>query len=346
MNLADLATIRALFDAFADPIFLVDSERRIIRGNKAALSRFGGDITGQDFSLAVRSPQVLAALEAALLGQTPDPVEFTLAEEIVRHFSATLQPLHISEQEGSPRVLVLLHDITAQRRTELLRVDFLTNASHEMKTPLASLLGFIETLQGPAKNDEAARERFLAIMHDQASRMTRLVQDLLSLARIELNEHSPPEGEVNMAPLIRQGLAQLEPRAKERDVALVADLPPAVPAITADEDQMMQVVQNLVENAISYTRPGTEVTVKLETSGHWLRFSVTDHGPGMEAHHLPRLTERFYRADAGRSRAKGGTGLGLAIVKHILNRHQGRLLVESEPGKGSTFSVLLPLKEM
>jgi two-component system phosphate regulon sensor histidine kinase PhoR len=344
MNRADLSTIRAMFDAFVDPLLLLDSDQEVIRLNGAAKKLFGTEAVGKSARKLLNSPQALSCLTAAIKGKTPEPVEIVLPDYIEHTYKVGVQPLYFSDRPGTPRALVTLHDITDIRRGEQLRVDFLSNASHELKTPLASLVGFIETLQGPAKDDAEARERFLEIMHAQASRMSRLVQDLLSLARIEFSEHLVPTGTVDIVQLVRQAIDQLQTRAAERKVKLV--LKPVrkkLPAITGDADQLMQVVQNLMENAIKYTHENTPVDINLDKQDGNIRISIRDHGPGIAKEHLPRLTERFYRIDAGRSRHMGGTGLGLSIVKHIINRHRGQLHIESELGEGSTFDVVLPI---
>jgi two-component system phosphate regulon sensor histidine kinase PhoR len=243
-----------------------------------------------------------------------------------------------------------LHDLTETRRVERMRVDFVANASHELRTPLASLLGFIETLQGPARDDVEARIRFLAIMREQAQRMTRLVDDLLSLSRIEQHLHLPPRTKVDLVAILGHIADTLGPLAQDNDVALEVQAPPQV-LVMGDRDELLRVVENLVENAIKYgacerneESLGT-VEIGLAVKDRQCFLSVRDHGPGIAAEHIPRLTERFYRVDAGKSRAKGGTGLGLAIVKHIVARHRGRLGIESTPGNGSTFTVILPLAE-
>ena len=266
----------------------------------------------------------------------------------------------------SRMVILTLNDITALRRSEQMRADFIANASHELRTPLSSLMGFIETLRGPARDDQEAQERFLSIMHDQASRMTRLVNDLLSLSRIELDEHMPPSDRVDVLNSLRNVIASLELKAASRRIRLTLEAPSGpTPAVIGDEDQLTQVFQNLVSNAIKYTREDTEVTVSVtladgaavgapgiarlpgrkDDSRSVVAVAVRDRGDGIARTHLPRLTERFYRVDAARSRAMGGTGLGLAIVKHIVNRHRGRLSIESEVGAGSTFTVYLPVAE-
>jgi two-component system phosphate regulon sensor histidine kinase PhoR len=251
-----------------------------------------------------------------------------------------------------PRAIVALHDLTYAKRSDAMRTDFIANVSHELRTPLASLIGFIETLQGPARDDVAARERFLGIMSDQAGRMNRLVDDLLSLSRIELLEHTPPQERVDLDALLAQVIQALEPQAGARKMTIVRRDAAGPLAVWGDRDQLAQVFQNLIDNAIRYGRDG--MTIEVETKGHRadegsgvrtrdsLVVAVIDHGPGIPPEHVPRLTERFYRVDPARSRALGGTGLGLAIVKHIVNRHRGALTVESVEGRGSTFTVFLP----
>jgi two-component system phosphate regulon sensor histidine kinase PhoR len=230
-----------------------------------------------------------------------------------------------------------------------MRADFVANASHELRTPLASLLGFVETLQGPARDDPQARDRFLAIMREQALRMSRLVDDLLSLSRIEQHLHVQPETSVDLSGIVRHIVDTLSPMARDNNVALEIDAPHTV-TVTGDRDELLRVAENLVENAIKYgtggaSERGNRVEVAVVAQNGQGIFSVRDHGPGIAPEHLPRLTERFYRVDAGESRAKGGTGLGLAIVKHIVARHRGRLSIDSRKGDGATFTVALPLHE-
>jgi two-component system phosphate regulon sensor histidine kinase PhoR len=233
---------------------------------------------------------------------------------------------------------------------ERMRADFVANASHELRTPLASLIGFIETLRGPAADDPPAQQRFLGIMAEQAERMNRLIDDLLSLSRIELTEHQPPNERVDVADVTRRIAAAFEPRVLAREVQLDLDLAEDLPPVLADEDQLEQVLQNLIDNAVKYGGAGGRVRVvaALAQPGRWpsrpgVVVSVSDTGPGIAKEHVPRLTERFYRVDKGRSRTAGGTGLGLAIVKHIVNRHRGQLAIDSEEGRGSMFSVWLPV---
>jgi two-component system phosphate regulon sensor histidine kinase PhoR len=242
-----------------------------------------------------------------------------------------------------------LRDIAAARRSDRMRADFVANASHELRTPLASLLGFVETLRGPARDDEAARDRFLAIMHEQATRMARLIDDLLSLSRIEMNEHVPPTGRVELGEALRRVAETLQQKAAARGMRIEVAVPAGLPPAIGDADELAQLFQNLVDNAIKYGRPETPVRVAARRADRPLpgaeaavAVSVADEGEGIAREHLPRLTERFYRVDTARSRAAGGTGLGLAIVKHIVGRHRGALEIASERGRGSTFTVRLP----
>jgi len=246
--------------------------------------------------------------------------------------------------DGAVAILTL-HDVTELKRSEQMRADFIANAGHELKTTLAALIGFIETLLGPAREDVAARERFLGIMREQAQRMARLVDDLLSLSRIELNEHVAPTGRIALAPVIDEVARGLELRAAERGIRIRRALPADLPEVQGDRDELAQIFQNLLDNAVKYGRTESEVTVKGATGSGaatgLVQVAVADRGDGIPGDQLPRLTERFYRVDTARSRELGGTGLGLAIVKHILNRHRGRLDIASEVGHGSTFTVWL-----
>jgi two-component system phosphate regulon sensor histidine kinase PhoR len=244
-------------------------------------------------------------------------------------------------------LLLQFRDTSEQSRLAQLRADFIANASHELRTPLASIKGFIETLQGPARDDAPARTRFLEIMATQAHRMNRILDDLLSLSRIEMRAHLRPEGEVDAGELVAQVIRGLEPLAREAEVTLSLRPSTALARVRGDRDELEQVLQNLIHNAIKYGRKSGTVDIELTERAaakgrrHALAITVRDDGPGIAPEHLPRLTERFYRVDTARSREKGGTGLGLAIVKHILNRHRGELEITSEVGRGSQFTIVL-----
>jgi two-component system, OmpR family, phosphate regulon sensor histidine kinase PhoR len=279
-----------------------------------------------------------------LRGEPVRSVEFALSGPVERVLRARFARVGEPALDGAAAILTL-HDVTALKRSEQMRADFIANAGHELKTPLATLIGFIETLLGPARDDVAARERFLGIMREQAQRMARLVDDLLSLSRIELNEHVAPTDRVALAPVIDEVARGLELRAAERGIRIIRALPADLPEVQGDRDELAQIFQNLLDNAVKYGRPHSEIEVSggtgSETAVELVRVAVADQGEGIPSEQLPRLTERFYRVDTARSRELGGTGLGLAIVKHILNRHRGRLDIASTVGRGSTFTVWL-----
>ncbi|HEX3881694.1 MAG TPA: ATP-binding protein [Stellaceae bacterium] len=335
---ARLAAAEAVIAGLPDPLILLDAQRRIVRANAASVELIGAVPEARDLAASLRNPAVLAAADAVLRGEAARVVEFSLTVPVERWLSARFARIDGPSLDGSVAVLTL-HDITALKRAEQMRADFIANAGHELKTPLASLIGFVETLRGPARDDAAVRERFLGIMQEQAERMGRLVNDLLSLSRIELNEHVAPTGRVELAPVIEHIADTLELRAADRRMALA--LPDDLPAVLGDADELAQVFQNLLDNAIKYGRPATDITVTAVAERGFVRVSVTDRGDGIPPEHLPRLTERFYRVDTARSRELGGTGLGLAVVKHILNRHRGRLEIDSTLGQGSIFTVWL-----
>jgi two-component system phosphate regulon sensor histidine kinase PhoR len=333
----------AMLDSLTDPVLLVDAARVVTRANAAAADLLGQGLGGQDLALSLRHPAVLEAVGAALAGAQPSAqLEITLGTSPAREFAARIVTL--PRPEGAQAVIAL-HDLTALRRAEQMRADFVANASHELRTPLATLVGFVETLQGPAKDDADARERFLAIMAEQAGRMTRLIRDLLSLSQIEMNEHSPPRTRLDLRQVLRGTGDMMQIEAQKANVTLALDIPEAPIPVTGETDELTQVFQNLIDNAIKYGGRDSTVTVAAKLAARGVSVAINDRGPGIPREHLPRLTERFYRVDSARSRALGGTGLGLAIVKHIVNRHRGALTIDSVVGQGSTFTVTLPLAE-
>ncbi|MGH6984141.1 MAG: ATP-binding protein [Stellaceae bacterium] len=347
-----LESARSVLATLPEPLLLLDANRRLVRANTAATTLFGEHIEGRDLAGALRHPAVLAATDQVLKGETARIVEFELSSPVERHLRAVVARL-MPEAEGAAAVLVL-HDLTELKRAERLRADFVANASHELRTPLATLVGFIETLRGPAREDTAARDRFLAIMAEQGARMTRLVEDLLSLSRIEMNEHQAPTEAVHIENALHQAADPLEPRAKARSMRFVFDIAPDLPPVAGDLDELVQVFQNLFDNALKYGDQGTTIEIVARPSTRALSgarpgdrggvaVAVRDHGAGIAHEHIPRLTERFYRVDVARSRALGGTGLGLAIVKHIVSHHRGAFEIDSELGQGSVFTVHLPV---
>jgi two-component system phosphate regulon sensor histidine kinase PhoR len=343
----DRLIVSKLVDAFPEAVIVIGTADRVLDVNVPAQALFPALRADDLLVRSVRAPDVLDALGRVRLSGRPERVTWLERVPVERYFEINIAPLEMPESE--PAIILTLRDLTEARRVERMRVDFVANASHELRTPLASLLGFIETLQGPARDDTDARIKFLGIMREQAQRMTRLVDDLLSLSRIEQNLHLRPQTPVDLGAILRHIADTLAPMAKTNGVQLVVEAPRKA-IVTGDRDELFRVVENLVENAIKYGTPDKpegkrQVEIMLSMQERQCMLCVRDHGPGIAPEHLPRLTERFYRVDAGQSRAKGGTGLGLAIVKHIVARHRGRLGIESAPGKGSTFSVFLPLHE-
>jgi len=359
-----------IFASLPDPLIMLDDERRVVRANRAAETLFGEPVADRELTALLRAPPLLEAVDAAMRGEPGRLIDLSLPVPIERSLRARVEALP-TRIAGGAVVLITLHDLTSIKRADQMRADFVANASHELRTPLSTLIGFIETLRGPARGDVEAQDRFLSIMQEQSTRMARLVSDLLSLSRIELNEHSPPTEPVELARTIGSVVdaLQLKAAGKGMSIVLDADLPPGVmgrlaelPPATGDPDELTQLFQNLVDNAIKYGRAGSTVRIsgwrvpvgpdgrpatrtpslprRLARSA--VAVSVSDDGEGIAREHIPRLTERFYRVDTARSRDLGGTGLGLAIVKHIVNRHRGVLDIDSIVGQGSRFTVFLP----
>jgi two-component system, OmpR family, phosphate regulon sensor histidine kinase PhoR len=362
-----------VLDLAPDPLLLVSSAEdtsaaRLVIANQAARRFFRIPNEGGLLSAAIRHPGALEAIEEALRGKASDAA-ITSAGAQSRAWRVSAQPIEIGRGDRR-HALVLLRDETALRRAERMRADFIANASHELRTPLASLAGFIETLRGPAREDDAARERFLGIMSAQAGRMARLINDLLSLSRIELNEHIAPEGRVDMSAVVRDVLDAMGPPGPGRQPEIALELPPPGQALVrGDRDQLIQVAQNLVDNAVKYAGPAGRVEIRLaldsavdpppqvfgagaarlplltpdrDADVRYATLTVIDSGPGIAREHLPRLSERFYRVEGQKSGEKLGTGLGLAIVKHVVNRHKGGLSVETAVGRGAAFTVAIP----
>jgi two-component system, OmpR family, phosphate regulon sensor histidine kinase PhoR len=337
----------AALERLPDPCVLVNAESRVVMANPPA-SAFVDPKPGRALAAQVRVAQVIEAVERVLSGGPAEDVSFSQPVPVERHFDAHVTGLPMAS--GETFALVLMRETTTAQRLERMRADFVANASHELRTPLASLTGFIETLKGPARDDPDAQGRFLDIMDVQAARMRRLIDDLLSLSRIELNEHVRPVARVDLTSVVRDVLDGAQPHISAAGAEVSFDTQGGTLTVAGDRDELVQVVQNLVDNALKYGGRGPRVTISLARRDPDLTMgtsplaavAVADNGPGIAREHLPRLTERFYRVDAKDSRERGGTGLGLAIVKHILNRHLGRLEIESTPGAGSRFTILLP----
>ena len=329
-----------VLDGIPDPAMVLDGNGVVAATNVAARDLFPVSVA-RHISQVTRSPELNEALTLARRSGQPQSCHVRLITPAERHIEGHVTPLSSSVSTDTPWLLIVLRDATYQHQLAKLRADFVANASHELRTPLASLKGFIETLQGAAKDDAVAREKFLGIMQEQAARMSRLIDDLLSLSLIEMREHVTPQGRVDLAGVAQSVVHSLSPLARAAGVTLTLRPVAGVANVTGDRDELAQVIQNLAQNAIKYGKPEGKVEIAIERTGSRVALSVIDDGIGIAPEHLPRLVERFYRVSAKDSRERGGTGLGLAIVKHIVNRHQGELKITSTPGAGSTFTVLL-----
>ncbi len=346
----EFVLLDAVVSGMPDPVTVLDQDGRVIAFNPQASAIAPALRRGEPASIALRMPELVEAIRAANQTGKPQRIEFSARLPAPRWSEAFVAPVALGGH-GPGRagvVVVTVHDLTPIRRADSMRADFVANVSHELRTPLAAITGFIDTLQGPARDDAASRDRFLGIMQAQAWRMARLIDDLLSLSRIELRAHQRPDTPVDLVAIVRQVADGLQTLARDRSVAVEIVAPPAPLVVLGDRDELTRLFENLIENGLKYGASGKRVDIALTSVGGVpgkgdAVVSVRDYGPGIAAEHLPRLTERFYRVDVGESRAQGGTGLGLALVKHILNRHQGRLSIDSKDGEGATFTVRLPL---
>jgi two-component system, OmpR family, phosphate regulon sensor histidine kinase PhoR len=342
--------IEQIIGGLPSAAIVLDREGRVVALNEAATGIAPALSRGELALIGLRMPELVDAIRRAARRREPQRVEFFERVPLDRWMEAFVTPVRIGAG-GEPSVDLLLmtfNDLTPLRRVEEMRADFIANASHELRTPLAALLGFIETLQGTAKDDSVARGKFLDIMQGQATRMARLIDDLLSLSRIELNAHLQPNTPVDLPPIVRQVVDGLQTLARDRGVDIKVTIPSDPLLVLGDRDELIRALENLVENALKYGAVGKRVDITVargqtRAGAPEARVAVRDYGPGIPPEHLPRLTERFYRVDVTDSRAQGGTGLGLALVKHVLNRHGGRLTIESTLGAGATFTIHLPL---
>ncbi len=339
--------VGGMLDRLPVPLLVIARNGRVSHANAAAQRALPRVEIGSHYTRVIRSPAFIDAMTGIFHGSRETTLEFSAHEGSERFFEARIGLLPADTGFGSEiHAIVQIEDRTRTQKAEQLRSDFIANASHELRTPLASIIGYVETLQNHAREDPEARERFLAIMAREAGRMQRLVDDLMSLSRIEMSEHDRPDRTLSLNRVAADSASAFLPIAERDDIRLLIEVPDAGAEVAGDHDQLAQVFGNLVDNAMKYGGPGTEIRVSPAppSPAHPGRcgVSVSDTGPGIDRAHLSRLTERFYRVNVGQSRSRGGTGLGLAIVKHILNRHRGRLEIVSEPGRGSTFTIWLP----
>ena len=335
----------SVIEHLPDPVIAIDSDCRIVRATSGANAVFDSNPVGSDLATVLRDPGVLEAADRVIRTGQAEQIDFIGGPRSDTALAARIVGLAVPAADGT-KAVIAVSDVTAARRIERTRADFIANASHELRTPLSVLLGCIQTLRGAAREDAEARERFLAMMEDQAERMNRLVADLLSLSEIELSEHQAHSEAVALMPVIGQVCDALQFAARSRGISIETECALDAPSVIGERDELTQLFQNLIDNAIKYGGEGSCVRVSVGPGrlddADAIVVAVSDQGEGIAEEHLPRLTERFYRIDTARSREMGGTGLGLAIVKHIISRHRGRLTIGSEHGTGSTFRVTLP----
>ncbi|MGC1868862.1 MAG: ATP-binding protein [Pseudolabrys sp.] len=343
--------IEQLIAGLPGAAIVLDRDGRVVAFNEAATGIAPALSRGEPALIGLRMPELVDAVRRAARRREPQRVEFFERVPLDRWMEAFVTPVRFGAggEQTVDLLLMTFNDLTPLRRVEEMRADFIANASHELRTPLAALLGFIETLQGTAKDDSVARGKFLDIMQGQATRMARLIDDLLSLSRIELNAHLQPNTPVDLPPIVRQVVDGLQTLARDRGVDIKVTIPLDPLWVLGDRDELIRALENLVENALKYGAAGKRVDITVSRGQTRAgmqegRVAVRDFGPGIAPEQLPRLTERFYRVDVTDSRAQGGTGLGLALVKHVLNRHGGRLTIESTLGAGATFTMHLPLR--
>ena len=363
-----LAELTPFLEALPEAALLIDREGRIAVSNPEARRQLKFEAQGLRLSSILRHPEILDAAHAAAIDGASRAVEYENPAPVEEHFRVYVAPIAWGDDTAA---LLIFHDQTTQIMTERMRADFLANASHELKTPVTSLSLLIETVSGSARDDADARERFLTMMGVQVERMKRLIDDLLSLSKIELNEHVPPSDRADLLAVLREAMDAVAPIARDRGVTVTVNADAAEQIVVGDRFQLVQVAQNLIDNAVKYSPDGGEVVVEIgaadgresaaelagrrwgdaarialltpsTTAGRsYAYLRVADAGPGIPRRHLPRLSERFFRVERDQTAEKTGTGLGLAIVKHIVNRHRGGFVVESEPGRGSAFAIYL-----
>jgi two-component system, OmpR family, phosphate regulon sensor histidine kinase PhoR len=352
---ARASSAETILESLPQPLILLNENRQIVRATAGAKKLFGNTAAGRDFSSLIRTPKMLEAVDEVLAGARDQLIEFNIEFPSMMSVSAQIQRLSAPAADGSVLVITLF-DVTEIKKVQKMRTDFVANASHELRTPLSVLSGSIKTLQGPARGDLAGQAKFLDMMEQHTTRMTRLIDDLLSLSRIELSASMVPEGTVDLYSVLSNIVVMLEVPAARRGIRIELEPGLGIRQITGDEVEISQLFRNLIDNAVKYSNENSTVRIRLRetlrpaASGgrddiQYLEVAVTDEGAGIPAEHIPRLTERFYRVDTARSREMGGTGLGLAIVKHIVGRHRGILDIHSLEGQGSTFTVFLPVSQ-
>jgi two-component system, OmpR family, phosphate regulon sensor histidine kinase PhoR len=345
-----------LVDTLPDILIMVNDDKKVVRTNRAARAIFGQNLAGKFLGDVIASKYLLDGVSSVIQDLKGREIDFRIEDPVVRDFLAIIERFPVPTTGGISTVITM-NDITELKSVEQMRADFVANASHELRTPLASIKGFVETLLGPARDDEAAREEFLKIMLEQADRMQQLIGDLLSLSKIEMNVHSVPTEPLDIASVVRKETDNFKRMASEKNQRLVLNIQDNLPQVKGESNELAQVVHNLISNAIKYGFADSDVTVMVKVTTELpqdlnmrnltrvVALSVRDRGEGIPKQHLPRLMERFYRVDSARTRQVGGTGLGLAIVKGIIQRHRGAIVIDSVVGEGTSFNIFLPIYE-
>ena len=338
----------SILEGFADPVILVDGARQVVYANTAASKFMDVATIGRDLAISFRHPSALEAVDDVLKNKFEQTSEINIAAPIPQIYQLQTKSVELPQGIGQGAMIVM-RDVTSLKSSDQMRQDFIANVSHELRSPISSLIGIIETLRESAQADRATQQKYLQIMSEEAARMARLIDDLLSLSKVEVSEHVAPVESVSIRSILDTTIELLRERALEKGMILKLTSAVSSPDVSGDSDELMEVFQNLIDNAIKYGDTESEINIivgkvtripDLKVPG--LFISIENQGEGIAAEHIPRLTERFYRVDKGRSRKTGGTGLGLAIVKHIVSRHRGRLSIESFEGKTTTFTVFLP----
>jgi two-component system, OmpR family, phosphate regulon sensor histidine kinase PhoR len=339
-----------ILDGLTDAVILIDENRIFVDGNAAAFDLLGAESKGLGLANVIASEDVIKAVDLVLQGQNVGLQEVLLPSPVSRICEMRVIELPARNPAKPDWTMLVLRDVTDARKTEQMRSDFISNVSHELRSPVSTLMGFIETLQGPAHDDAIARDRFLTVMSDEAKRMASLVNDLLILSKVEAEEHIRPNEVLDIGQILGEISTILSGRAAESDMKIDLQVQDDLPPVAGDKEELIQVFRNLIDNAISYGTKGTQIKIVAEDQGQvfetpvaMLAVSIINQGPGINPENIERLTERFYRVDKGRSRATGGTGLGLAIVKHIVGRHRGSLDIRSTLGENTVFTVCLPI---
>lgn len=345
-----------LVDTLPDILIMVNDDKKIVRTNRAARAIFGQNLAGKQLKDVIPNRQLLDSVTSVIGDLRGREIEFRIEDPVVRDFLAIIERFPVPTAGGISTVITM-NDITELKSVEQMRADFVANASHELRTPLASIKGFVETLLGPARDDEPARIEFLKIMLEQADRMQQLIGDLLSLSKIEMNVHAMPIDPADLAAVLRKAAEHFKRMADEKNVRLVLNIHDNLPMVKGEANELAQVAHNLISNAIKYGHADSDVTITAKVTSELpqdinmrnltrvVSLSVRDQGDGIPKQHLPRLMERFYRVDSARTRQVGGTGLGLAIVKGIVQRHRGAIEIDSVVGEGTQFTIYLPIFE-